>query len=74
MEKYTLIKRYHYDRRLKIYMHAIMYVDAETMAEENFFTAEKKMLKLQYNVNSRTIPKKIGLDLVLFVHNIMSFI
>ena len=55
-------------------MHAIMYVDAETMAEENFLTAGKKMLKLQYNVNSRTIPKKIGLDLVLFVHNIMSYI
>ena len=74
MDKYTLIKRYHYDRRLKIYMHAIMYVDPETMAEEDYFPAKKYFLQTIRNFQLHDQSQNTGLDLVTHIQRVMSYI
>ena len=41
MYKYSQMNRFHYDRQLQVYMCAFMYIDLETMSEEDYFTATK---------------------------------
>ena len=39
MVKYTQMERFNHDRLLQVYMYGFMYVDPETMAEEEYFPA-----------------------------------
>ena len=41
MDKYVLLKSFHHDRQLEVYMYAFMYVDPNTMPVEDYFTARK---------------------------------
>ena len=45
MDKYALLKIFHHDLQIQVYMYAFMYVDTETMPVEDYFTATKKLLK-----------------------------
>ena len=33
------MKRFHYDRQLKVYMYALMYPNNETIEQDDYFTA-----------------------------------
>ena len=37
MDKYAILNKFHYDRRLKVYMYELMYVDSEKIEEEDYF-------------------------------------
>ena len=41
MDKYAQIKRFNYDFQLQVYMYYFMYVDPETIAEEDYFPYNK---------------------------------
>ena len=45
MDKYALLSGFHHDLRLQVYMHAFMYVDTETIAEEDYFPATKEFFE-----------------------------
>ena len=49
------MKRCHYDRWIQVYMYAVMYVDPETMVEENYFTYTKTFVE-DYNKMSMPGP------------------
>ena len=72
MDKYSKLKRFHNDCRLQLYMYAFVYVDPETIRVEDNFPATKTLCELQENFNSGTSPQNVGLDLVAYVHKIMS--
>ena len=56
MDKYALLKRFHHDLRLQVYMYVLIYVNPETMPVEEYFTATF-FFKLQEDVNSRNSNK-----------------
>ena len=40
MDKYALMKRFHYDHQLQVYMYDFMYVGLETTQEEYYFRSK----------------------------------
>ena len=64
---------FHHECQIHFYMYAFMYVDPEKIPEEEYLPAIKTYVE-NYKKRSTpgTVPKNIGLDLVTFVHNIMS--
>ena len=58
MDKYGLLKRFHHDLRLQVYMYDFMYVDPQTIPVEDHFTATKKnCCELQESVSFITSTK-----------------
>ena len=74
MDKYALMKRFHYDLRLQVYMYDFMYVNPETMAEEEYFPYTKYMLQTTIEFQLQENPQSIYFDLFIYVHNIISYI
>ena len=60
MYKYSQLRRFYHDGQLQVYMYAFMYVDPDTMLEEENFPDTKKCCELKENVKSRTSPKKLS--------------
>ena len=50
MDKYALLKRFHYDDRFQVYMYNFMYVDPGTIPVEDYFP-DTFFSKPQENVN-----------------------
>ena len=44
MDKYSQMKKFHYAHRLLVYIYPFIYVDTETMTEEDYFPAAKKIV------------------------------
>ena len=63
---------FHFDPRLQFYMYDLMYVDPNTMAEEDYFPVTKIFLQTTRKVQLHDRSQNIGLDLVTLVWNIMS--
>ena len=67
------MKRFHYDHRLQVFMYSFMYVNPETMAEEDYFPVIfLLLLKNTRNLQLQDQYQDIVLDLVTYVQNIMS--
>ena len=67
MYKYAQLKRFHSDRRLKVYMYDFMYVDTQTIPMKNYFPASK-IFVVDYNEMSTPgpVPKHfLGLSCIL---------
>ena len=41
MDKYSLVKRCHNDRRLQAYLYDFMYIDPDKISEEDYFLDTK---------------------------------
>ena len=61
------MKRFYYDSQLQFYMNAFMYVDTETMEEEDNFQKRKKLLQTTRKCQLWDLYLKIGLYLITFV-------
>ena len=59
MDKYEQNKRFIHDCWIQSYMYASMYVNTETMSEEEYFLATI-FLRIQENINSSTSPKTLA--------------
>ena len=58
MDKYALLKRFHHDRRLQVYMYAFMYANPETMPGEDYFPATTTFVNNYNKISSpRPVPK-----------------
>ena len=44
-DKYALMKRFHYDHQLQVYMYAFMYIYPETTQEEDYFPSKFVFVK-----------------------------
>ena len=64
MDKYTLLKRFHNDLQLRFYMYAFMYVNSETMPEEDYFRLQKRLLRNTRNCQLQDQPQNNRLNLV----------
>ena len=64
---------FHHECQIHFYMYAFMYVDPEKIPEEEYLPAIKTYVEnyKKYQLLEQS-QKNIGLDLVTFVHNIMS--
>ena len=57
-DRYALMKRCNYDLQLQVYMYDLMYVNPETMAEENYFPATSIFFEDYKKMsNSGPVPK-----------------
>ena len=57
-DKYAQIKSFHYDYQLQVYMYNFMYVDPETMAEEEYFPSTKTFVTNYKNMSTTgPVPK-----------------
>ena len=45
IDKYALMKRFHYHTQLRFCMYALMYVYTEIMVEEDYFTDTKTFVE-----------------------------
>ena len=72
MDKYTQLKKFQHDLRLKVYMYAFMHVYPETILVEDHFPAIKKYVENYRKCQLQDHSQKIGLDLVTYVQKIMS--
>ena len=72
MDKYALMNRCHYGYGIKVYMYYFMYVDTETISQEDYFPATKTFVENTRGGQLRDQCQKIGLDLDTLVHKIMS--
>ena len=70
--KYSQMKRFHHDCRLQVYMYTSIYVDSETMTEENHYPTKKRQLRTTIKYQLQDQSQNIGLDLFTYVQNVMS--
>ena len=70
--KYALMKRFHHEYQLKVYMYYFMCVYPEKITEEDYFSIIKTFLKTTRKCQPQDQYQSIGLDLLIFVQNIMS--
>ena len=61
MDKYAQIKRFRYDHWLQVYMDAFIYVDNETIEEDDYLPATNFFCKLQEKVRSIISPNTLDL-------------
>ena len=72
MAKYPLLKRSHHECRLKVYMHAFMYVNSKTMPVEDYFTDTKQIWRTKRKYQHQDQYETIGLDLSTCNQKVMS--
>ena len=72
MYKYAQLKRFHHDCLLQILMHAFMYVDTQTMPEDDHLLPLKHLLGTTRKFQLQEQYQIIGWDLVTYVQKIMS--
>ena len=65
------MKRFHHGHQPQFYIYDFMYVDPETVTEEEYLTANRFFLNT-IKVQLLDQYQNIGLDLVASVHKIMS--
>ena len=74
MDTKAQMKMFHYYCQIQVYMYPFIYVDPQTMEEEDNFP-DTKTFFVKYNKISTSVRfLKIGLDLVTYYQNIMSYI
>ena len=72
--KYTQLKSFHHELRLQVYMYDLIYVDTESMKIEDYLKATNFLLRNTRKCKIQDHSQNIGLDLVTYVHMIMSYI
>ena len=58
MDKYALLKSFHHDRSLQVYIYAFMYVNTGTIIVEKYFPATKTFVENYKKMSTTgTVPK-----------------